>query len=143
MNQLSRTWLIILATLLAACATAKRSNNDHRNANHGKNPVNVTAVTGVDVDLKCKIRLEECGNFYSVAWYRERQNLVKTSSPATSSINMAGSVLVPPPSTTSQRVYVYRHGSGRGKAEGAWRGRAQHSYDAKRHFVRVSLILTI
>ena len=33
--------------------------------------VNVTAVTGVSVELKCKVRLQECGNFYSIEWYRE------------------------------------------------------------------------
>jgi hypothetical protein len=37
-----------------------------------KTPVlNVTAVTGVSVELKCKVRLQECGNFYSIEWYRE------------------------------------------------------------------------
>ncbi len=33
--------------------------------------VNVTAVTGVSVELKCKVRLQECGDFYSIEWYRE------------------------------------------------------------------------
>ena len=33
--------------------------------------VNVTAVTGVSFELKCKVRLQECGNFYSIEWYRE------------------------------------------------------------------------
>ena len=38
---------------------------------------------------------------------------------------------------SSERVYVYRHNTGRGKSEGPWRGRAEHSYDAKRHVMRV------
>ena len=34
-------------------------------------PLNLTAVTGVSVDLKCKVRLQECGNFFSIEWYRD------------------------------------------------------------------------
>lgn len=37
----------------------------------GSTPLNVTAVTGVGVELKCKVRLQDCGNFYSIEWYRD------------------------------------------------------------------------
>ena len=33
--------------------------------------LNVTAVTGVAVELKCKVRLQDCGNFFSIDWYRD------------------------------------------------------------------------
>ena len=28
-----------------------------------KGPLNITAVTGITVELKCKVKLHECGNF--------------------------------------------------------------------------------
>ena len=34
-------------------------------------PLNITAVTGISVDLRCKVKLHECGNFFSIVWYRE------------------------------------------------------------------------
>ncbi len=77
---------------------------------------NVTAVSGVAVDLRCDVKLRRCGNFHSIEWYREFNNEAK-----------------------AERVYVYRHNSGRGKAENAWRDRAQHVYEARRRRMIVSL----
>ena len=37
-------------------------------------PLNLTAVTGVSVELRCKVRLQDCGNFYSIEWYRDNNN---------------------------------------------------------------------
>jgi hypothetical protein len=37
-------------------------------------PLNLTAVTGVSVELRCKVRLQDCGNFYSIEWYRDNSN---------------------------------------------------------------------
>ena len=28
-----------------------------------RQPLNITAVTGITVELKCKVKLHECGNF--------------------------------------------------------------------------------
>ena len=77
-------------------------------------PTNITAVVGVAVDLVCRGDLHQCGNFFSVVWYRER-------GPA------------------QQRVYVYRHHSGGSKAEGGWAGRARHRYYAAKHVMAVTL----
>ena len=43
-------------------------------------PFNITAATGITVDLKCKVRLNECGHFYSIEWYWQKsQNQRKPS----------------------------------------------------------------
>eukprot|EP00094_Tigriopus_californicus_P006888 TCALIF_06634-PA protein Name:"Similar to HMCN2 Hemicentin-2 (Homo sapiens)" AED:0.02 eAED:0.03 QI:0/0.5/0.28/0.85/1/1/7/253/1111 len=81
-------------------------------------PLNITAVTGISVDLRCKVKLHECGNFYSIEWYRHL------------------------PGNVNERVYVYRHHSGNAKSEGSWENRARHVYNAKRHAMRVSLYPT-
>ena len=76
-------------------------------------PLNVTASSGISIELKCKVRFHDCGNFYSIKWYK-------------------GDGL------DSQRVYVYLH-RGQPKAENSWKGRANHSYDAKKHLMKVHL----
>ena len=103
----------------------KRNNNDDKTEKKAANPahsarlpLNVTAVAGVDVDLRCKVRLHECGNFFSIEWYREHKG---------------------EQDPRSERVYVYRHHSGQAKAEGAWAGRASHGYDGRRHLMTVRL----
>ncbi len=50
---------------------------------------------------------------------------------------LGGDISVSAPAVSSERVYVYRHNTGRGKSEGPWRGRAEHNYDAKRHVMKV------
>ena len=60
------------------------------------------------------MRVHECGNFYSIVWYRETE--------------------------VQERVYVYRHHSGVSKAEGAWSGRASHIYDTARFLMIVSVL---
>ena len=125
-------------------------------------PLNFTASTGITVDLKCKVRLNECGNFYSIEWYwQDDQNQRKPSRvvpphdhdaggksqaqntlqldnnlSSASDFETIGSSI---PNTKSERVYVYRHYSGLAKAENRWKGRAQHIYDPKRHMMRIRL----
>jgi hypothetical protein len=87
-------------------------------------PLNITAVTGIAVDLRCKVRLRDCGTFHRIEWYR--------------GVKHGG--------LGNERIYVYQHipqnSAGVAKSEGAWRGRAKHHYDAKRHVMRVSLYPT-
>ena len=52
---------------------------------------------------------------------------------------LGGDISVSAPAVSSERVYVYRHNTGRGKSEGPWRGRAEHNYDAKRHVMKVCM----
>ncbi len=157
--------LLLLAAMAASPLSAKRSashHHHHRNGGGGggggghqfRGPLNVTAVSGVDVELRCRVRLQECGNFYSVVWYREEQPQATAAAAAAAAAEAA---TTPPPSMmlpssasssssslgTSQRVYVYRHNTGRGKSEGPWRGRVSHVYDAKRHVMRVSELLSL
>ena len=33
--------------------------------------VNVTALSDVSVDLICKVKLEDCGNFFAIEWYMQ------------------------------------------------------------------------
>ncbi len=130
--------LLLLAAMAASPLSAKRSGK-HHHSGHARGPLNVTAVSGVDVDLRCRVRLQECGNFYSVVWYREQQRLPLTTPSSSSSVggtSVDADLLPSPPE--SERVFVYRHNNGRGKAEGPWRGRAEHVYDTKRHVMRVS-----
>ena len=63
------------------------------------------------------MKVHECGNFYSIVWYRETE--------------------------VQERVYVYRHHSGVSKAEGVWAGRASHIYDSSRLRMMVSLVPVI
>ena len=95
--------------------TNNRNSHNNGNHNHQHNNINITAVTGISVDLRCKVKLHDCGNFYSIEWYR------KTAKGG------------------SQRVYVYRHHSGVAKSEGAWHARARHAYDARAHAMRIEL----
>ena len=60
------------------------------------------------------MKVHECGNFYSIVWYRETE--------------------------VQERVYVYRHHSGVSKAEGVWSGRASHIYDTSRLSMVVSVV---
>lgn len=89
-----------------------------RTSNYRYFPVNITAVAGSSVDLRCRVDLHECGNFYSIEWYKESSNGHRTSSSSS-------------PGAASRRVYVYRHHSGLAKAEHGWRRRARHSYDSR------------
>lgn len=132
-----------------------------------RTPLNITGVKGVEVDLKCKVKLQECGNFYSIEWYKEKlssldlidpeggqgpgdlrdqQHLAEdadlTWAPDEEVLlgRPASSGQVPTTSlSASERVYVYRHHSGLAKAENSWEGRARHSYDAKRHLIKIRL----
>ena len=107
-----RALAMLILLLQTSHSTAKRRQSGH-GAAHSRLPMNVTAVAGIDVDLRCKVKLHECGNFYSIEWYREFLG------------------------RNAERVYVYRHHTGQAKAEGIWQGRANHFYDSKRHLMRV------
>ena len=50
-------------TIICIPLTEQYRRNSH------KVPFNITASTGITVDLKCKVRLNECGHFYSIEWY--------------------------------------------------------------------------
>ena len=109
----------------------------------------------MSVDLLCRVRLRECGNFYSIEWYREARRPPPARPPPPipdppahgsrhghyDELIMAASSksAVSPAASSSERLYVYRHTTGVAKSEGAWRGRARHSYDSKRHVMRLSL----
>lgn len=99
-----------------------QADNQLLDAQRGSNVTFVTAVSGVSVDLRCKVRLRECGNFHGIEWYREKTVKDLSSSPS-----------------AYERVYVYRHNSGRGKAENAWQNRATHVYEARRRQMVVSV----
>jgi len=88
--------------------------------------MNITTVSGTDVDLRCRVRLRECGNFAGVDWYRESVTSSGDGGP-----------------TGGQRVYAYRHDTGTRRAFGPWEGRARHVYDARGgHVMRVRLNAT-
>ena len=48
--------------LLFICITGPRPASTSE-GQRPKHPLNITAVTGITVELKCKVRLHECGNF--------------------------------------------------------------------------------
>ena len=128
--------------------------------NSHKVPFNITASTGITVDLKCKVRLNECGHFYSIEWYWQKpknqrsfsnyqnlplsneQNLDQFGDGESSNFdlrNLGSSELLNEPSQMSERVFVYRHNSGVAKAENRWKSRAEHIYDPNRHLMRIRL----
>ena len=45
--------------LLFMCITGRPATTESSQ----RHPLNITAVTGITVELKCKVRLHECGNF--------------------------------------------------------------------------------
>ena len=49
--------------------------------NSHKVPFNITASTGITVNLKCKVRLNECGHFYSIEWYWQKPKVPRPISP--------------------------------------------------------------
>ena len=59
-----------LSQLLLTSLLTSRSCDAANAQKTSQSPLNVTAVTGVAVELKCKVRLQDCGNFYSIEWYR-------------------------------------------------------------------------
>jgi len=125
--------------------------------------VNATGVIGSGVDLKCKVKLQECGNFFSIEWYRDflsipnhgqggEPELVahKFSHRQRRHHHHHHSDEMKPrqrretseeeegrPTVETERVYVYRHHSGLSKSEGLWEGRASHQYDTRRHIMTV------
>ena len=138
--------------------------------NSHKIPFNITASTGITVDLKCKVRLNECGHFYSIEWYwqktqSQRKSLRSVSHQqrdetflgnfdkkqglntfqfgdvhsSNSEFQSIASPMLNEASSPSERVFVYRHNSGVGKAENRWKGRAEHIYDPNRHLMRIRL----
>ena len=133
--------------------------------NSHKVPFNITASAGITVDLKCKVRLNECGHFYSIEWYWQKpQNTRKIAGSMTSrkddtilpytyqntirfvdeispssSLQELESSMLNEASSKSERVFVYRHNSGVAKAENRWKGRAEHIYDSNRHIMRIRL----
>ena len=75
MNNSKQNWLSIkfnFEALLLLTLLLFDSHAASKTGNAAPPPVNVTAVTGVSVDLKCKVRLQECGNFFSIEWYRDK-----------------------------------------------------------------------
>ena len=93
--------------------------------NRNRAPLNITAESGLDVDLKCRVRFHDCGNFHSIKWYKE---------PLEKDEREEGEGRV-----QAERVYMYYHGQGKAKAEGSWKGRASHAYDGKRNVMRLPL----
>lgn len=89
-------WLAVsLGLVLVLVSDLGMPTNAKKRQHHGEDvpaggkrssmvPLNITAVTGISVDLRCKVKLHECGNFFSIAWYRETHG------------------------RPSERVYVYR-----------------------------------
>lgn len=79
--------VLILVSDLGLPTNAKK--RQHHGEQGEKNSrmvtLNATAVTGIAVDLRCKVKLHECGNFFSIEWYREVHG------------------------RPSERVYVYRY----------------------------------
>ena len=80
--------LLLLVLLLFDSHAASKTGN-------AQPPINITAVTGVSVELKCKVRLQECGNFFSIEWYRDntvafRDSNVEDESEQTKSKQMSG-----------------------------------------------------
>jgi hypothetical protein len=133
--------------------------------NSHKVPFNITASAGITVDLKCKVRLNECGHFYSIEWHwlkpqnthkipgsilsRQDDNILSYANQNTipfvdeispgSSLKQIESSMLNEVSSKSERVFVYRHNSGVAKAENRWKGRAVHIYDSNRHVMRIRL----
>ena len=58
---------VIFLLLILTPSTEQYRRNSH------KIPFNITASTGITVDLKCKVRLNECGHFYSIEWYWQKE----------------------------------------------------------------------
>ncbi len=112
------TFVLLFFIFLSPHSCAKRRRGGGDSSSGGGDAttatINVTAVSGAQVDLACRVRPAECGELYGLEWYRISKEQQK-------------------------RVYFYHHPSGRGKAEGGWRGRAGHAYDAGAGVMRVTL----
>ena len=152
---------VIFLLLILTPSTEQYRRNSH------KIPFNITASTGITVDLKCKVRLNECGHFYSIEWYWQKDtssgnsqshhgddtflgdfeksygaNAISFGDGLSSHTNLEGmghSLRSDASSSQSERVFVYRHNSGVAKAENRWKGRANHIYDPNRHLMRIQL----
>ena len=118
--------LLILSLAALACVAITKSHKGDKksfvssstslsSSSISRPPMNITAVSGVSVDLRCKVRLHDCGNFFNIQWYKEM-----TGKP-------------------SERVYIYIHQSAMVKSEHSWKRRANHTYDSKRHVMKVEL----
>lgn len=64
--------LVLLITSMEVSITTAKSGPAIPN-------VNATGVMGSGVDLKCKVKLQECGNFFSIEWYRDFVSLASGS----------------------------------------------------------------
>lgn len=91
----------------------------------GRSPLNITANAGIKIDLKCRVRYHDCGNFHSIKFYRIPIG-DRDSDPEDNLVQ-------------EERVYVYFHHNGKAKAENHWQDRANHTYDTKKHVMRIHL----
>ena len=74
------TFMVNIVIHLYILITNVPETEQYRRNSH-KVPFNITASTGITVDLKCKVRLNECGHFYSIEWYWQKPKILRPFSP--------------------------------------------------------------
>lgn len=59
-DDVKRLYFFLLFMCITACPVHTGLSGSGSQRQH---PLNITAVTGITVELKCKVKLHECGNF--------------------------------------------------------------------------------
>ena len=63
-DDVKRLYFFLLFMCITACPVhTGRSSSTSEQGSQRQHPLNITAVTGITVELKCKVKLHECGNF--------------------------------------------------------------------------------
>lgn len=117
-------WLLTVTTFLFLLQAAEPRKKNER-VGMGS-PLNVTAVQGVSIiELKCRVRVRDCGNFHSIKWYKEPIDQEGRGRQVTDDIVDDVEMLMDLRGTEqpmpAERVYVFFQG--KGKAEGSWTGK--------------------
>ena len=117
-------WLLAVSSLLLLLLQTAEPRKKNDRGMGSSSPLNVTAVQGVSIiELKCRVRVRDCGNFHSIKWYKEpisldggRQATVDIMDDVDAIMNMRGTEGPIP----AERVYVFY--KGQGTAYGSWTG---------------------
>ncbi len=62
-DDVKRLYFFLLFMCITACPVHTGRSISEGSGSQRQHPLNITAVTGITVELKCKVKLHECGNF--------------------------------------------------------------------------------